>query len=158
MLTSIAQNTLGYWQSAGDGQAWIYMEAKDTIGDLGTSTTPKLVQLDNTYPTASISIISGGGSCGDFKIGDTITGDYSASDNEALNYVAFGLEPFPKTITHVVTSPPSPTFQDGTWSLDTSGLDPCGYVVRLDAVDRTIVNSGSVGFDWPAFTGFCLKK
>jgi hypothetical protein len=157
-LTTVAQNTLGYWQSAGDGQAWIYMETKDTIGDLGTPTALKLIQLDNTYPTDAISITSGGGSCGDFKIGDTITGDYSASDNEALAGVSFSLEPFPKAISHVVTSPPSPTFQAGTWTLDTSGLDPCGYVVRLDASDRTIVNSGYVGFDWPAFTGFCLKK
>jgi hypothetical protein len=157
-LTTVAQNALGYWQSAGDGQAWIYMEAKDTIGDLGTPTTLKLIQLDNTYPADAISITSGGGSCGDFKIGDTITGDYSASDNEALAGVSFSLEPFPKAISHVVTSPPSPTFQAGTWTLDTSGLDPCGYVVRLDAADRTIVNSGYVGFDWPAFTGFCLKK
>jgi hypothetical protein len=157
-LTTVAQNVLGYWQSSGDGQAWIYMETKDIVGALGTPTTPKLIQLDNTYPDATISITSGGGSCGDFKIGDTITGDYSASDNEALDHVAFSLEPFPKAIGHLVTSPPSPTFQSGTWSLETTGLDPCGYVVRLDAVDRTIVNSGSVGFDWPAFTGFCLKK
>ena len=157
-LTSVAQNTLGYWQSAGDGQAWIYMEARDAIGDLGTPTALKLIQLDNTYPDDAISITSGGGSCGDFKIGDIITGDYSASDNEALSGVSFGLEPFPKAIAHVVTSPPSLTFQAGTWSLDTSGLAPCGYVVRLDASDRAIVNSGYVGHDTPAFTGFCLKK
>jgi hypothetical protein len=157
-LTGVAQNTLGYWSSTGDGQAWIYLEAKDGIGALGAATTPKLIQLDNTWPTDAISITSGGGSCGDFKVGDTIEGDYSASDNEALDHVGFSLEPFPKFISHVVTSPPSLTFQAGTWQLDTTGLAPCGYVVRLDAVDRTIVHSGWVGFDQPAFTGFCLKK
>ena len=49
------------------------------------------------------------------------------------------------------------TTQSGTWSLDTHGLDPCGYVVRLDGYDRTIVNSGYVGWDGHAFEGFCLK-
>ena len=157
-LKGVAQNALGYWPSTGDGQAWIYMETKDGLGWLGNATSPKLIQLDNTWPNDAIDITSGGGSCGDFKVGDTIDGSYWASDNEALDHVAFSLEPFPKFISHAVTSPPSLTFQSGTWQLDTTGLAPCGYVVRLDAVDRTIVNSGSVGFDTPAFTGFCLKK
>jgi hypothetical protein len=157
-LTSIAQNTLGFWPSVGDDQAWIYLEAKDGLGVLGVATVPKLIQLDNTVPTDAISITSGGGSCGDFKVGDPISGDYSAGDNEALSSVSFSLEPFPKAISHVVTSPPSDTFQSGTWSLDTTGLAPCGYVVHLEAYDRTIVNSGTVGWHVPAFTGFCLKK
>jgi hypothetical protein len=134
------------------------METKDGLGWLGSATSPKLIQLDNTWPDDAIDITSGGGSCGDFKVGDKIDGSYWASDNEALDHVAFSLEPFPKFIGHAVTSPPSLTSQSGTWQLDTTGLAPCGYVVRLDAVDRTIVNSGGVGFDTPAFTGFCLKK
>jgi hypothetical protein len=30
--------------------------------------------------------------------------------------------------------------------------------VHLEAYDRTIVNSGTVGWHVPAFTGFCLEK
>jgi hypothetical protein len=159
-LTGVAQNALGYWPSVGDDQVSIYMEARDGLGPLGLSTSPKLVQLDNTQPSvppALFQITSAGGSCGDFKVGDPIDGIFTASDNEALDHVAFSLEPTPKTITYTITSPPSPTFQSGTWHLDTAGLPPCGYVVRLDAVDRTIVNSAVLGWDTPAFTGFCLK-
>jgi hypothetical protein len=36
-------------------------------------------------------------------------------------------------------------------------MDPCGFVVRLDAYDRTIVDNG--GGPWHDFdtVGFCLK-
>ena len=158
-LTSVAQNTLGYWPSAGNGEALIYMEAKDISGALGAPTTPKLIRLDNTAPTDNVWITSGGGSCGDFSVGDTISGEFTASDNEALGSLGFSLEPpTPITITYAVTSPPSPTSQSGTWSLTTlATTPPCGYVVRLDAADRTIVDSAWVGWDTPAFTGFCLK-
>jgi hypothetical protein len=43
-----------------------------------------------------------------------------------------------------------------TWTLDTTGMLPCGYVIRLDAYDRTIVSAGG---GWHSFdaVGFCLK-
>jgi hypothetical protein len=51
------------------------------------------------------------------------------------------------------------TFEDGTWQLDTTGMDPCGYVVHLETYDRTIVDSSTpVGWTRPGFVGFCLKK
>ncbi|UUZ47437.1 hypothetical protein LP420_29805 [Massilia sp. B-10] len=36
-------------------------------------------------------------------------------------------------------------------------MPKCGYVVRLSATDRTIVNSGFVGFYNEATVGLCLK-
>jgi len=133
------------------------MEARDGLMNPLGATVPKLVQLDNTAPVSSVSITSGGGSCGDFKVGDTIAGDYASTDNEALASVGLSLEPTGGlfTLTPVISTL---TTQSGTWSLDTTGLSPCGYVVRLDGYDRTIVNSGWVGWDGAAFTGFCLKK
>jgi hypothetical protein len=139
------------------------MEARDgTLTSLGT-TASKLIQLDNTAPVSSVAITSGGGSCGDFKVGDIITGTYSTSDNEALSGVGFSVEP--SLVGGALTWTPSvttPTSQSGTWSLNTKasgqGMAPCGYVVRFDGYDRTIVNSGWVGWDGPDFTGFCLKK
>ena len=158
-FTTVVGNILGYWQSAGDGQVWIKLEAKDGLNNSLGSTAPKLIQLDNTAPVSFISITSGGGPCGDFKVGDTIVGSYSSDDNEALAGVSFSVEPGLGGGTFSWTPAfTTPTFQDGTWHLNTTGMKPCGYVVRLDGSDRTIVNSGYVGWDGPAFTGFCLKK
>jgi hypothetical protein len=158
-FTTVVGNILGYWQSAGDGQVWLKLEAKDGLSNSLGSTLPKLIQLDNAAPSSFISITSGGGSCGDFKVGDTIVGSYSASDNEALAGVSFSVEPgLGGGVFSWTPALTTPTFQDGTWHLNTTGMSPCGYVVRVDGSDRTIVNSGYVGWDGPAFTGFCLKK
>ena len=35
-------------------------------------------------------------------------------------------------------------------------MDPCGYVIRMDVWDRTIVSGGSGWHDYDA-VGFCLK-
>jgi hypothetical protein len=44
------------------------------------------------------------------------------------------------------------------WSLDTSGMLPCGYVIRVVAVDRAIVNSQSIGHHSSDSAGFCLEE
>lgn len=46
----------------------------------------------------------------------------------------------------------------GRWELDTTGMGPCGYNVRIDVRDRAIVGSSQIG--WPAvdIEGFCLEK
>jgi hypothetical protein len=43
------------------------------------------------------------------------------------------------------------------WSLNTTGMTPCGYDVHLSVADRSIVNSswGAHNFS-SADTGFCL--
>jgi hypothetical protein len=158
-FTTVVGNILGYWESSGNDQVWVVLEARDGSSNPLGSTVPKLIKLDNTAPVSAVSITSGGGSCGDFKVGDTIIGAYSSSDNEALAGVGFSVEPGLGGGTFSWTpATTTPTFQDGTWQLHTAGMSPCGYVVRLDGSDRTIVNSGWVGWDGPAFTGFCLKK
>ncbi len=154
------EDTIGWWDSFGNGQAQIWLEAKDTNGSLG-STAATTIQLDNEAPVSNIWITSPGGSCGDFTVGDTIEGGYTASDNERLVGVGFSVEPFGNAVGHLVTSPPDPLSQSGTWWLDTGHptlMTTCGYVIRLDGVDNTIVNSGWVGFDGPSFVGFCLRS
>ena len=49
------------------------------------------------------------------------------------------------------------THKFGEWRVDSSTLDPCGYVVTLTAWDRTIVNCGT---SWWASddVGFCLRE
>jgi hypothetical protein len=49
------------------------------------------------------------------------------------------------------------TGEAGTWTLDTTGMDPCGYVIRLYATDRTNVNSTGNAYDMAYDVGFCLE-
>jgi hypothetical protein len=43
------------------------------------------------------------------------------------------------------------------WSLNTTTMSPCGYVVTVTALDRAVVNSASVGHWVSASAGFCLE-
>ena len=50
------------------------------------------------------------------------------------------------------------TGESGTWELNTSGMNACGYVIRLHGVERTIVNSSvQVGWHQNDDVGFCLE-
>lgn len=46
----------------------------------------------------------------------------------------------------------------GTWTLDTSGMKACGYVLRLWARDRTIVGGKVIGYRDTRDLGFCLES
>ena len=160
-VVDVVGNILGSWMTSGNGQLWISMEAQQSGVPIGTATSWKLVQLDNTAPDpVTIDITSGAGSCGDFTQGDAIEGSYVAADNEDLRSVSILVEPSmgqnvtpAKTVVgHTLVE------EDGTWSLQTlATTEPCGYVVIATATDNTIVNSGFVGFETQAFVGFCLR-
>jgi hypothetical protein len=146
------------------------------------------LQLDNLPPQSDLVITSGGGACADFDIGDLIEGTYSVSD-QGNHFGAFHLyvEPSPQADTGQLTVDPAPSGppvvvgpvappnisrsytglpggvptigESGTWSLDTSQMPRCGYVVRMDAWDRTNVNSSGPGW-WatPITVGLCLRE
>jgi hypothetical protein len=40
----------------------------------------------------------------------------------------------------------------------TKDMQACGYVIRVVAVDRAIINSQSVGHTGSASAGFCLEE
>ena len=117
------------------------------------------VQLDNTAPAAppasppTIDIhIAAGGDCKDFKQDSTIAGNFVAND---LYFGSWSLATEPNTFTTpsnqptpspflASTSPTAPAPGGHGWSLDTLSpieMKPCGYVVRLDVSDRSIVHS-----------------
>lgn len=134
------------------------------------------VQLDNTAPrrkpptppfeppavTCEIHIDSGG-DCKDFGSGIKIAGHFTARDD---NFGAFSLETLPSSML-----PPNPTtltpatsqtatFAAGgdAWSLDTSTMKPCGYVVLLQVWDRSILNSQPGDHNYNFYdVGFCLR-
>lgn len=134
------------------------------------------VQLDNTGPAVppasppTIDIhISSGGDCKDFKVDSTITGNFVAND---LYFGSWSLSTEPDTLTTPSnppqavpflpnTSPTAPAPGGHNWSLNTlapKAMKPCGYVVRLDVSDRSIVGSIPGSHNWNHIeVGFCLR-
>jgi hypothetical protein len=180
----VQNRVLARWGTADPmtGLYEIMVEAKDPVtntiyaaqaiacGD-GTQRTNVTVWLDELRPDAALAITGfqrGGGpiqtatTCGTFHVGDIIHGTYAVSDEHMGAFTlsvqpaanANGATPAPASKTY----PLLPTLgESGTWTLDTGPMDPCGYVVRLYAHDRTIV-SGDGPWDKETFVGFCLKR
>jgi hypothetical protein len=183
----VAMNVLASWETLGQAPGlWeIRLEAKlpdNTIlpaGTIlceedGTTRSTVLVRLDERAPSAAVAITGfsrDGGpvnpavSCGTFQVGDVLHGTYSTFDAEGhFSRLSLRVEPAGPangaTVNPASRSYPAlvPTIgENGTWTLDTSPMDPCGYVIYLDVSDRTIVHSGSLGWDNHASAGFCLK-
>jgi hypothetical protein len=151
---------LAYWNS-GDDALWEVQLDLATLpleaSIIGTSPWYR-IQLDNTGPngppavplTMDIHITSGAGDCKDFTQGDTIAGFFIADD---AHFGVWSLSTEPNTLATPSNQPtvsalaatdPAPAPGGHAWSLNTGNpvnMKPCGYVVRLDVSDRTIVNS-----------------
>jgi hypothetical protein len=167
----VTGNILYPWYTGGLTGTWqIKIEAKDpsVIGPIFHSDV-KTIRLDQAAPTLGLDITSGGGVCADFNIGDQISGTYSAFD-EHFGGLTLRVEP---SLGGVFTAPagtPGPssisrsyptvltTGEAGNWTLDTTGMPRCGYIIRLIASDRTIFNSGFVGLSDDRVVGLCLRQ
>jgi hypothetical protein len=163
-MITVHGNVLHRWQTAGKEGDWLIkaeVTSNPALGPQYTSAVTR-VKLDNTAPQADIAITSGGGNCADFTIGDLIQGTFKATDTHFRSMSLALLPPNGGTFTQPSPMPAYPAFPTGvaagTWALDTTGLPRCGYVVEIRVVDRTIVNSGFVG--WQAYkpVGLCLRK
>ena len=171
-------NVLSNWRPTGDDLWEIRLELANAFGMVLGSTPWYMVQTDNTGPvrkplnepptsgdTMDIHIDTGGGDCADFDIGTTVGGRFVARDP---NFGAFSIGVLPSSL-----SPPPPIPSAGLiqtpsalplpggsgWTLNTSGMQACGYVVVLNVSDRSIVNSNP-GSHNHNFTdvGFCLRE
>lgn len=160
-FTQNAMLLLAQWDTTGDAKWYVRLSVYDGGGNLqGTDT--HIIQLDNTGPEASITITTGTGDCGKFQIGTVLTGSFVARDDYLGSY-SLGVEPavndpgegVPIPSSGLVNTAPAP---GDAWSLDTAGMISCGYVIRVVAVDRAIVNSQSVGHHTPDSAGFCLEE
>ena len=173
--------TLAYWNTTGDDQWFIWLEiatAPNPASIVAVSPVYR-IQLDNTAPagppavplTMDIHITSGAGDCKDFDQGSTITGIFIADD---LHFGGWGLSTEPNTVSTPSNQPevvglaptdPAPGPGGWTWTLHTSPppaglvtMKPCGYVVRLDVADRTIVQSVPFQHNENNIeVGFCLR-
>lgn len=181
----VTNRVLAQWLTADPmtGMWEIKVEAKDpatntmySAGTIlcvadGTTRTNVKVRLDEVRPTAAVSITgvsSGGGpvepaeDCITLSPGVTIHGQYSSWDQH-FGHLTLTVEPSGPasgaTVNPSSRSYPSvPTVgESGTWTLDTTGMDPCGYIVRLWVRDRTIVSGSGAGWQNTASVGFCLE-
>ena len=107
--------------------------------------------------------------CGKFPVGSIISGTYEVHDpgqvSPAEHFRTLSLSVSPAGPAHgAATVPSSRSYpvvstngEAGTWTLDTHGMDPCGYVIRLHGWDRTNVNSAGYAFYMAYDVGFCLE-
>jgi hypothetical protein len=160
-FTQNVNGLLAQWDSSGDVVWWVRLSVYDGGGVLqGTDT--HLIQLDNTAPDSQIEITSGAGNCGKFAPGTILTGTFVARDTYLSSY-SIGVEPVINTAPIGVPTPSggtvnTPTAPGDPWTLDTTGMQPCGYIIRIVASDRAIVNSQSIGHHSPDSQGFCLME
>lgn len=161
-FTSNINGLLARWQSAGDALWQVRLSVYDAGGNPVGSPDIHRVQLDNTAPAVSVDIVSGAGNCGKFGIGTPLSGNHVVFDDYLGSYT-LQVEPavndpgeaIPIPHNGNVNTPPSP---GANWTLDTTGMQACGYVIRLVAVDRAIVDSQSVGHRNDDSAGFCLEE
>jgi len=160
-FTQNAMLLLAQWDTTGDAKWYVRLSVYDGGGVLQGMDT-HVIQLDNTWPEASITITTGTGDCGKFPIGTVLKGSFVARDDYLGSY-SLGVEPavndpgegVPIPSSGLVNTAPAP---GDAWSLDTTGMISCGYVIRVVAVDRAIVNSQWVGHHTPDSAGFCLEE
>lgn len=155
------------WAPSGDDLWQIRLELF-TGGGIFLGTTPwHKIQLDNTAPSTveippSLDIhIDSGGDCKDFTVGIVVNGHFVARD---IHFGHYGLVTLPASMSPNSPSPSSGNSQTAPspgdpWTLNTAGMEPCGYVVVLQAWDRTIVNSvpGQHNYNQDD-VGFCLRE
>lgn len=159
-FTDNVNSVMAQWDTTGDAKWVVKLSTYDAGGTL-SGTDTHTIQLDNTWPDASITITSGTGDCGKFPLDSLITGTFVARDDNLGSY-SLAVEPAVNDPGEAIPSPSSGLVNTAVapgngWSLDTTGMRSCGYIIRMVAVDRTIVDSQSVGHQSPDSSGFCLE-
>ncbi|MDX1250679.1 MAG: hypothetical protein IDH49_00200 [Gammaproteobacteria bacterium] len=154
-------NLLAQWSTSGDAKWYVRLSIYDGGGVLQGADT-HVIQLDNTWPEASIDITIGAGNCGKFQPGTVLSGNFVARDDYLGSY-SLSVEPVINDPGEAIPSPSSGNVQTApvpgdVWTLDTTGMKPCGYIIRVVAVDRAIVNSQWVGHPDSESAGFCLEE
>jgi len=171
------ERKLAIWPSSGDGLWEVTLDvATAPIPASIVGSAQYLIQLDNTapapppapFPTIDVHI-SSGGDCKDQPAGQPVNGFFIADD---LHFGAWSLSTEPNTFAFPSNPPAATPFLAGTdaapgptgheWALSTTTpntMQPCGYVVRLDVSDRTIVNSVPGQHNGSSIAvGFCLRS
>ncbi len=161
---------LGEWYTTGADSG----NAFDLRVDLSVDGNPAhdiqsdivVVLVNNETPTATLTPTFG--ECGKVAPGAVISGVFTAT---ATDFGSFGFTILPPGPAHGVL--PTPAGGSSTWlggaisdpgvvvasfSLDTTGMDACGYSLTLGVWDRTNVNSGQTNNYHQDSVGFCLDN
>jgi len=166
-FVKIAQDVLGVFPTSENGLHELYLEVYDpNTGTFYTSNSVPFM-VDQDKPDVGITINTGAGDCGRFKVGDKIQGTFYMSDSHALQ-ASLSLQPASSAggatpiftandglLQYEVDLPATGT--SGTWELDTTPMKPCGYTIFIHGYDRAIVNSSYVGNHNSDVKGFCLE-
>lgn len=162
-----AEDLLALWDTTGDELWDVLLEVATAPNSASiVATVMHRIQLDNTWPQVDIHIDTVDGipvgiaDCKDFLVGVKLAGRFVARDTYFGSY-GLGTLPFAAPAGQLV--PTSGNIQTApapgdVWKLDTKGMKECGYVLEVSAVDRAILNSGSVGHYSSTSVGFCLRS
>ena len=179
---SVTGGVLAILHGLENGFHTVYLEFRQPAGPVLAQTVTKAFFVDNVVPDVDVEITSGAGNCGKFAVGDVISGTYSMSDPHS-SHLGLSVTPAAEasgghlSFTAVAPLAPNPppaagasasnalsysagtlttSGAQGTWTLDTNGMDPCGYNIRIHGIDRTIVSGGTIGWHKWDIEGFCL--
>jgi hypothetical protein len=173
---------LAIWSSGADDLWEIQLDVATAPAEMSIieSSPWYPIMIDNTapygppalIPTMDIHIVAGG-DCKDFDAGTEIDGTFIADDTY---FGSWSLSTEPNTVTTPSNQPvadpalasttPAPWPAGHGWKLRTAPppaglikMKPCGYVVRLDVSDRSIVNSHPDLHNHNHIeVGLCLRK
>ncbi len=185
VFKSVAGNLLAPFRASENGLHQVFVQIREAgSGIILASSSIEAFYVDDTRPQVDVEITSGGGNCSKFKIGEVLVGTYSMIEEHSRS-LTLSVTPAAEAsgghlaITSVIPAAPlpaplpGPTASNGLsfaaltlttngaagqWELDTTGMDPCGYNIRIHGEDRTIVNSGFIGWEDVDIEGFCLEK
>ena len=184
VFKSVAGNLLAPFSATEEGAHSVFIQVREagTLPVLASSAIEAFF-VDSSAPVVDIEITSGGGNCSKFSIGEVLVGTYAMADPHSGS-LSISVTPAAEAtggllaITSVIPAAlnpaplPGPSASNGlsvaaftmnvggasgNWELDTSAMGPCGYNITLHGVDRTIVNSGSIGWHAYDIEGFCLQ-
>lgn len=145
---------LAWWETTGDEKWEVKLEIQGQ-----PMVVTQMIQLKNSAIEETSIHIDMGGDCKDFLVGILIQGTFIARDPYFGSFSLYTL-PFPAPPGQL--NPTGGTVQTvpagNPWTLNTTGMAPCGYVVKLDVVDRAILHSVPLAHHWASQSvGFCLR-
>jgi hypothetical protein len=171
--TSFILNQLGTYRPTKEGIHQIWVELRHPVTHVVSACGGVKFRINKTTPDVDVEITSGMGNCGKFEIGTPVSGTYKIV-GRYLARANFNITPHPESNPGVITTDDGGTTGVGSqsfafpgtsvgtslvgrnWSLNTGGMPPCGYNIRLRVVERTIINSGSTRRERGDIEGFCV--
>ena len=167
-VVNIVGGLLGRYGATTEGKHVIRIQAKDFFNNIYNDPNGAVtITVDAQAPDVQIHIDPAiGGDCADFTTGTDITGTYSMLDAHAGS---FNISVTPNNgavvdvdgtgssgLSYVAGTLPNGG-KSGTFVIHTVNVPKCGYNVRIDAYDRTIVSSHTIGLYNNDIQGFCLR-